>query len=175
MNKNYIDQLINRFPTWEHFNRNLTRNYDSLIVGSTAAYMSMLNNKTADSNSLNLSIPDQQITMIFEIIKHFFSIVREGGEIVIILSESELKETDKKEILPIHRMILHPWLYPKTKWAIRNMKYPLLLQPVWALRCMGIKIPHIFLNSSKEQNLIMIDEIKRFCEERTLQFQLNII
>lgn len=169
-----IKQLQSRFPNWENFNNNLIRNYPCLVVGGTSAYIKMRNVDYLESQVLNLTIPSQNLYMCKEVVRHFFSITKVGGRIILMLSQSELESKLSNEPLPFHFTVLHHWLYPRRRKTDLKMRFPFLIQPVWTLRCMGYKFPQRFVCGDLKDNITFIRGLQSFCLERgrTLQIVL---
>lgn len=76
--KRKVSQLRKQFPNWEMFNNNLKRNYDFVVIGNSLGY-DIYENIPHKYNSLCWALPNQQFYMQMQVIKHFFSIIRQTG------------------------------------------------------------------------------------------------
>ena len=177
LQNNKIKELQLKFPTWNVFNHNLRRNYPNIVIGNSEGYWSIQNQKNKNDDILDLTLPEQSFIMQFDVLKHFFSIARDGGCVFLFLRESELCSVDKMIVLPFHYSILHPWLFPRTRKQKIKLRFSWLFMPLWLFKCLGVRIRLSQPKSQKnaEMNLNIIKEISRFCKERNLLFQMILL
>jgi len=165
-----IQTLQDRYPNWKGFNKNLTRNYDILVVGGTDAYIRLLKTAYNPQKVLNLTLPDQSWWMSYECILHFFSIVKNGGRIIFVTSDTDNTSLDKSSALSFHHTILRSWYYPISKGIRRKVRLSWLFNPIWMLKCQGFNIGKSSIKSILEDQHFW-ENISMFCEEREIHFE----
>lgn len=167
-----IDNIIKKFPNWTNFNNNLNRDYDYLVLGDSEAYWLMNNMVIDPATVLNLSVPNQNVYMNWQVLRHASSIVKSDGTVFLLLSNNEICTPFETKPLPLHRLVLRKWFFQNTKWSNLKMRYPLIFQPFWTLQCYGVKIRKRKNQNISKETLRLISEMNAYCKERDLNFTL---
>lgn len=167
--------LIEQYPTWQNFNKNLDRNLLKVIIGSSYAYR---HRKTFEADR-HWCLPKDNISAQFEILKHFYSIIKTNGEVNLILSRFEILERPKNVYLPFHYRILQPALLPTNKHG-KYLYYP-ILNIGWAVQILNIRCFNNRKSKASNEEIIIpsetediIKEIQEFCNSRDLKFKLIV-
>lgn len=167
--------LFEQYPTWQNFNKNLDRNLSKVIIGSSYAFR----HRNIFKADRYWCLPKDNIYVQFEILKHFYSIIRKNGEVNLILSRSELQEYPKKTYRPFHYRILQPALMPN-KSCERFLSYP-ILNIEWAVQILNILSFSDCKSKETDKEIAIpseteavIKEIHKFCSDRDLKFRLIV-
>lgn len=167
-----IEKIVARFPNWTNFNNNLTRNYDTIVLGGTEAYLKLQKQVLDEKKVLNLSVPQQGLYMSCQVLRHSSSILKDGGTVFILMSKDEINLKDSRQPLPLHNTVLRQWFFPKNKWTRYQMKYPFIFQPLWTMQCYGIKINESKKPCDPSENVKILKEMSDYCKERDLKFYI---
>lgn len=168
--------LYEQYPTWQNFNKNLDRNLSKVIIGSSYAFR---HRKIFEADRY-WCLPQDNIYVQFEILKHFYSIIKTGGNVTLILSSSEIQEYPKRIYRTFHYRILQAALLPPKRVYKKYLNYP-ILNIEWAVKILNLwcfnggKLKVInkeIVIPSETKNTIK--EISKFCNDRDLTFNLII-
>lgn len=163
-----LAQLRSNYPSWEMFNQNLKRNYEFAIIGGSSAYKTV-KKYALKEDFMNWTLPEQHFLMCFQCIKHYFGILKEHGEIYMLIDDKDLLLQDKRDCLPFHRTIFHPWLFERIAlWRI------CIFSPLWILKCYGVRIYSLYTKCKCDtsSNIKIVEDMALFLRERDLNLIL---
>lgn len=98
-----------------------------------------------------------------------------GGKIYVLLKQKELEAKVTKKALPFHYLVLHHWLYPNSRSNKLKMRFHVVFQPIWTLKCIGVKIPECSKTGDIGESIKLIKEIQEFLLLRSREFTLVLL
>lgn len=147
--------------------KNLKRNYDEAMIGSTSCYI--LKNVNG-GGKLNWALPQLSYDDLSQILYRYYTLVREGGLISLYISTEEITlywDSAKKH--PFVYSILHNWTKLEERrchdWKLLFIDFRYTL----ALLGFGPKLP-ISATAIDEKNIERITQLKEFLKERNRKF-----
>lgn len=163
--------IVNRIP---NIFQELTRNYDTIILGDYAIVKTILEQEKKKEKVLDLSNYFRNYYTDMLIIQRYYSLARKGGTVEIYMNVNDKKYFEKKNISPFDYGYLHPvtlmeqGVKPNSFFHKLNMVFN-------GIRYMRAeKKDDIFCEKNvKESFAEKFSEIVRFCEERNLYVSIK--
>jgi hypothetical protein len=175
-----ISELQGRYHTWTVYRKDLKRDYESAYIGDASIYYDMKHHK----NVLDWTLPDQSIDLMFEIIKRYFSVLKDDGQIHLSILATQLNLRNAKELSLFFYPLLHHWLIPDyDKDKLGKLKYIYFYEPLFFIKLIKNPIVKMFSKTPRVEkvcreniiyNIDLIEKINDFCSERKISFSLHV-
>ena len=176
--------LVNSFVVKLSLNANSyfqfnSRNFDSLILGSTYVWKAIRKNKYNHRNTISFAFYGRNIFISFLILKHVFSFLKKNGKILFFIDlNNDL--IDNKKLSYVDKLIMHDISLKKLMLKRAPHFYsvfPIFFQFIFSCKLMI----SLFLNKNSSQELnyesisTFASKINEFCQTRQLRLHLVFI
>lgn len=178
--KSYLNPNV--YPSNEWYRDHLERNFDYLIVGDRISCTdNEIKEKTENSTVFDVRLADENLYSTFKVIQAAFSIVKEGGTILVPVSANDFNRCiSNYEDERRYWFVLRPYCFTMSKckqiWIKISIRIPALMFRVKDILNLFRKTPKFSKRTVviDEVVIALLREMKSFSKERNLVLQLLV-